>query len=253
MDTQEDLPGRHELPQPPQRGIHHRWLAATLVAVLCGLLGVAIVTQVRDTGSGDALDTARPADLLAVLDTLHQREASLRQEIASLEQSLATMEANGTNSGAALTEAKARLAALQIQVGTVPARGPGVTLNIEDAHGGVGPDVLLDQLQELRAAGAEAVQMSGGPGSGGPVRIGADSSITGRPGNIRVDGATLTAPYQVIAIGDPPTLAAALNIPGGVVDAVSRVGGVLTITQSPQVDVAALRETKAPQYARPGR
>ena len=42
----------------------------TLAVMLCLLLGVAIATQVHQTSSGDSLDTARPADLLVLLDSL---------------------------------------------------------------------------------------------------------------------------------------------------------------------------------------
>ncbi len=67
-----------------------------------------------------------------------------------------------------------------------------------------------------------------------------------------MDGRKVNAPYGVVAIGDPPTLAAALNIPGGVVDTVARSGGQLTIEQSQQVTISALREAKPRQYAQPG-
>ena len=90
-------------------------------------------------------------------------------------------------------------------------------------------------------------------GAGGEtVRIGVDSWVTGSPGAITVDDTPLRAPYTVTAIGDGPTLAAALNIPGGVVDAVARAGGSLTVEQFPQVDVPALREIKPRQYSQPG-
>jgi hypothetical protein len=56
----------------------------TLAVLLCLLLGVAIATQVRQNSSGDSLDTARPADLLVLLDSLRQREATLSTEVAEL-------------------------------------------------------------------------------------------------------------------------------------------------------------------------
>ncbi|EUA71612.1 hypothetical protein I540_2370 [Mycobacteroides abscessus subsp. bolletii 1513] len=68
-----------------------------------------------------------------------------------------------------------------------------------------------------------------------------------------MDGTTLTPPYSVLAIGDPPTLAAAMNIPGGAVDTVSRVGGSVTIDQPARVDITTLREPKPRQYAQPGK
>ncbi|SEL06108.1 DUF881 domain-containing protein [Rhodococcus maanshanensis] len=221
-----------------------------LAVLLLAALGVAIATQVRNTGSGDTLDSARPADLLVLLDNLGQREASLRQEIAGLEETLATLQRSGGGSQAALDEARARLTALSIQVGAVPAAGPGVVLTVADPGTNVGSEVILDLIQELRAAGAEAISIRGEGGE--PVRIGVDSWVTGAAGQIKVDGTAMGAPYEVRAIGDPPTLAAALNIPGGVIDTVGRSGGRLTVDQSQQVTITALRETKPRQYAQPG-
>jgi len=242
--------GRHEVPAAAPTRARARFGFGLLAVLLMVALGVAIATQVSSTGSGDNLDSARPADLLAVLGNLNQREAALRQEIAGLEQTLTKLEAGGGSSTAALDEAKSRLAALQIQVGTVAATGPGVVLTVEDPGSSVGSEVVLDLVQELRAAGAEAIQISGAGTD--PIRIGVDSWVSGGGGNVTVDGRKLSAPFQVVAIGDPPTLAAALNIPGGVVDTVARSGGQLRIEQSPQVTVSALREIKPRQYAQPG-
>ena len=241
--------GRHELHDPPEPAPRRgRLLFPALAGLLIVLLGVAIATQVRNTESGDALDSARPADLLVLLDNLNRTEAELRQEITALESTLTSLEQNGSE--AALDEARARLSELSIQVGTVPATGPGVVLTVTDPVRGVGSEVVLDMIQELRAAGAEAIQIAGAGGP--PVRIGVDSWVTGPGGAVVVDDVPLVAPYTVTAIGDGPTLAAALNIPGGVVDTVARTGGTLVIEQSPQVDVSALRQVEARQYSQPG-
>ncbi|MFC9517112.1 DUF881 domain-containing protein [Nocardiaceae bacterium NPDC056970] len=242
--------GRHEMPPTRPARSRARFGFGLLAVLLMAALGVAIATQVSSTGSGDNLDSARPADLLVVLGNLNQREAALRQEIAGLEQTLSKLEAGGGGSGAALDEAKTRLSALSIQVGTVAATGPGVVLTVQDPGKSVGSEVILDLLQELRAAGAEAIEFQGAGAD--PIRIGVDSWVSGGGGNVTVDGRKVSAPFRVVAIGDPPTLAAALNIPGGVVDTVARSGGQLRIEQSPQVTVAALREISSRQYARPG-
>lgn len=243
--------GRHELHTgAPAASRRSRIIFTALAALLVGALGIGLATQVKNTGSGDTLDSARPADLLVVLDTVNQREAALRQEIANLEQSLSALAQSGS-SGAALLEAQARLSALAISVGTVAATGPGVTLTIADPNRGVGSEVILDLIQELRAAGAEAIQITGSENA--PIRIGVNSWVSGSAGSVEVDGQPMTAPYGVIAIGDPPTLAAAMNIPGGVVDTVSRSNGRLRIEQSQQVTVAALREIEPRQYAQPGK
>jgi uncharacterized protein YlxW (UPF0749 family) len=251
--------GRHELaahqPKPAigelqPRGFLRRGRAVfgVLALILCLLLGVAIATQVHQTNTGDSLDTARPADLLVLLDSLRQREATLNTEVAELQGSLNALHASGSSDQAAIQNAQARLAALSILIGTVGATGPGVTVRIEDPGPGVAPQALLDVLDELRAAGAEAIQISDGQQA---VRTGVDTWIVGAPGALIVDGKTLMPPYSVIAIGDPPTLAAAMNIPGGAVDSVKRVGGTMSVQQGDKVDINALRQPKPRQYAQP--
>lgn len=256
--------GRHELPRDepaPQIGELHgggvtglvrrgrsQIVFGALAVLLCMLLGVAIVTQVRQNESGDSLETARPADLLVLLDSLQQREAALNTEVADLQRTLASLEASGSSDQAAIENARARLAALSILIGTVPATGPGVTLTIEDPAPGIAPETMLDVINELRAAGAEALEIRGGSAA---VRVGVDTWVVGVPGGLVVDGATLNPPYWVLAIGDPPTLAAAMNIPGGAMDSIERVGGTMAVQQSERVDVTALRQPKPRQYAQP--
>ncbi|MCC9185273.1 DUF881 domain-containing protein [Mycolicibacterium mageritense] len=223
-----------------------------LGVLLCALLGVAIVTQVRQNDSGDSLETARPADLLVLLDSLQQREASLNTEVADLQQTLRQLQASGSSDQAAIENAQARLAALSIQIGTVAATGPGVTLTIEDTAPGVAAETMLDVINELRAAGAEAIEIRGGaPDQQTAVRVGVDTWVAGTPGALSVDNVALGPPYSVLAIGDPPTLAAAMNIPGGAMDSVKRVGGSMVVQQAERVDVTALRQPKPRQYAQP--
>ena len=257
--TEAEQHGRHELaPHQPKpaigelqpRGFLRRGRAVfgSLALILCLLLGVAIATQVHQTNTGDSLDTARPADLLVLLDSLRQREATMSTEVAELQRSLNALQASGSSDQAAIQNAQARLAALSILIGTVGATGPGVTVRIEDPGPGVAPQAMLDVLDELRAAGAEAIQISDGHQA---VRTGVDTWIVGAPGALTVDAKTLMSPYSVIAIGDPPTLAAAMNIPGGAVDSVKRVGGTMSVQQGDKVDINALRQPKPRQYAQP--
>ncbi|HYT09887.1 MAG TPA: DUF881 domain-containing protein, partial [Mycobacteriales bacterium] len=66
-----------------------------------------------------------------------------------------------------------------------------------------------------------------------------------------VDGVPLGVPYTLLAIGDPPTLATAMQIPGGVADTVRRAGGEARIGQQKKVVIHALRTLRPPQYSRP--
>ncbi|MCV7168641.1 DUF881 domain-containing protein [Mycobacterium manitobense] len=277
-DSPDDTPGRHEEPaqhhgrhelppdEPPRpigdlrpggvAGVFRRGRSqivfGALAILLCVVLGAAIVTQVRQNESGDSLETARPADLLVLLDSLQQREAALNTEVNDLRRTLEQLQASGSSDAAAIENAQARLAALSILIGTVAATGPGVVLTITDTTPGVPAETMLDVINELRNAGAEAMEIRGTrDGQPVPVRVGVDTWMVGTPGALDVDGVTLNPPYSVLAIGDPPTLAAAMNIPGGAMDSVERVGGTMVVQQAERVDVTALRQPKPRQYAQP--
>src|ERR1700712_6136175 len=80
-------------------------LARVAVAVLCAILGFAGVIQVRRTAAGDTLASARPDDLVQILDGLQRREDDLNKEIADLQATLARLRTSGASSDEALAEA----------------------------------------------------------------------------------------------------------------------------------------------------
>lgn len=219
----------------------------SVVAALCGLLAFALVTQVQATSDTSGLAAARPDDLLAILSDLDSRSERLRSEIADLQETERSLASGSGQNAAALEAARTRANTLGILTGTIPAVGPGIVLTVDDPRGEVRADVLVDALQELRDAGAEAIQLSG-------IRVVASTALVDRPGGIEVGGRQISSPYRFAVIGDPRTLAAALAIPGGVVDTVDRRSGAhTTVVRSPRVSITALRVLVEPRYARPAR
>jgi uncharacterized protein YlxW (UPF0749 family) len=215
-----------------------------VVAVLCGLLAFALVTQVHSTANG-GLQAARVDDLLGILSDLDNRGDRVRAEIEDLQAREQRLRSGSGQNAAALREARDRLQVLGVLTGTVPARGPGIVLVVDDPHGEVHADVLVDAIEELRDAGAEAMQLSG-------VRVVASTAIVDGPGGVVVDGHPISPPYRLAAIGDRRTLAGALGIPGGVLDTVDgQQGARASVVQSPTVTITALRPLEEPRYARP--
>jgi uncharacterized protein YlxW (UPF0749 family) len=231
------------------------------VAVLLAVLGFAAVVQVRSTQEDGPLAAARQEDLVQILDELSNRNDRLRAEVSALNQAQAELSSGGDRSEAALAEARRRTQLLGVLAGTVPARGPGLLLTITDPEERIGPEVLLDALEELRAAGAEAIQLEGSvdlsvepsrASAAEQVRVVASTALVGGDeGGVVVDGVTLFAPYRFVVVGDASTLASAVVIPGGVVDNVEQRGGTALVEQSDDVTVGALRALQAPRYARP--
>ncbi|MGY1985548.1 DUF881 domain-containing protein [Blastococcus sp. SYSU DS0669] len=219
-------------------------LAAALIGVLTLLLGFALAVQVRNADEAQMLAGAREEDLVRILDELNSREERLRAQLTDQRAALRELNGSGSRTGAALEEARRRAEALGILNGTLPAQGPGLTLSIADPTGEVRVPDLLDVVQELRAAGAETMQVDG-------VRIGLSTAVTGATGDLRVDGEALRSPYEFVVLGDPQGMETAMNIPGGVVQRIERRGGSVDIVQSPELLVDALRPLDRPQYASP--
>lgn len=218
-----------------------------LIGVLCMALGFAFALQVRSNQADDTFETAREDELVGVLDTLSERSDRLRDEIQSLEETRRRIESGSRERQALIEDAREQANALGILAGTVPATGPGVVLTIEDPRGRVKARVLLDAVQELRDAGAEAMQIDG-------VRVVASTYFVDNPGGgILIDGRRREPPYEFRVIGDPATMAAALEIPGGVVESIRQVGARGVIDQKDRIEITALREQSESQYARPSR
>jgi uncharacterized protein YlxW (UPF0749 family) len=216
-----------------------------VAAVLCGVLAFAVVAQAHTTSRGAGVSAARSQDLLTILADLQGRADRLRAQVSDLQLTQAKLAGGSAGTQAALQEARRRAQTLGILTGTVAARGPGIVLTVTDPRATVRADVLLDAVEELRDAGAEALQLSG-------VRVVASTALLDVSGGIAVDGKRVRAPYRLVAIGDPRTLASALGIPGGVQDTVAaQPGATATVTSSPSLTVSALRRLSTPRYARP--
>jgi uncharacterized protein YlxW (UPF0749 family) len=224
-----------------------------MVAVLLLLLGFGLAVQVRSTRSDGLLTNARQEDLVQILDELNNRSDRLQQEVTTLNETKSRLSSGSGASEAALTEAQRRTQVLGVIAGTVAATGPGVQVRITDPEIKVSASLLLDALEELRNAGAEAVQLEGTGQTGNQlaVRVVAQTALVDDPNGVLVDGTKLTAPYRFVVVGDPATLAGAMAIPGGVEDAVRQVNGSTEVTRSSRVTVGALRALVVPRYARP--
>ncbi|MGY2075266.1 DUF881 domain-containing protein [Blastococcus sp. SYSU DS0828] len=216
---------------PPTRS-WSRPVAVATTAALAVALGFALTVQIRSTAEPGDQDVRREADLVVILDELGAREATLRQQIAETRQTLEDLGSGQEESGSALAEARSRAEAIGILAGTLPARGPGVRLTIQDPGGAVPTSVILGAIQELRGAGAEVLQVD-------DVRVVASSAVTGSPGALRIDGQPLTAPYDFLAIGPPAAMDVALSVSGGVIADVARAGGKARVDQEDLVSVDA--------------
>jgi uncharacterized protein YlxW (UPF0749 family) len=230
-------------PHVPARGVRTSQVAIALVTALLGFL-LATQYQARE-GLKTRLAGEREADLAQILSNLSTSTDQLQDEIIDFRVRLQETKGSAEQERILVDNARRQLESLRILLGMVAVKGEGIIVTISDPSGTIGPEILLDAVQELRDAGAEAIDING-------VRIVASSSFGGSPGGLSVSGSPIQSPYVLTAVGSSETLAEAVKIPGGVVDTINaRQGASIIVGERRLVKIVSLRPAPRFTYATP--
>jgi uncharacterized protein YlxW (UPF0749 family) len=205
------------------------------VAVLLFCLGFGLAAQVRTTQQ-DALASARTSDLVRILDDVSSQRDRLGVEELRLRTTLSDLQSGADQAAAAREAANQRAETLRILAGVTEVTGPGVLLTISDPDGQLDAAALLDAIQELRDAGAEAIAING-------QRIVVQTAIVDSSDGVVVGDQVVKSPYQIEAIGPSETLAAGLSFPGGVIESVREAGADGTVTRRESLQIPAVTST----------
>ena len=216
-----------------------------VVGVLLAVFGFAFVTQVTSFGVDDTYSGYRQQALIDVLDGLAGTTRRTEAEIARLEQTREDLRTDSSAEQAALDEARRETEDLQILAGVVPVTGPGIRVTITEDTGQVDIDSLLDTVQEMRTAFAEAMQFNG------QVRVVAQTSFEDGPGGIYVDGTLLEPPYVLDVIGDPHTLHGGLTFPEGPIDQLRLDGAEVEVEELDSLDIESTVDPTRLEFAQP--
>lgn len=147
-------------------------------------------------------------------ESLEEQLLELQQKVAVIEESLAKRESEAK-------EILKELDAARMLAGVLAVEGPGVEVTLRDnpnagSSGDISNNIVHEQdvtlvVNELRAAGAEAIAVNG-------QRVVSNTAIRCVGPTIIVNGVKSAAPFVVTAIGNPNVLEGALKLPGGVID-----------------------------------
>lgn len=220
------------------------WGARSItVMVLCVLLGIGIITQVRQEPTKN-LAAMRQDDLIRLLDELGRRNDELTTESQVLEQRLAELQSGAKSSQAAREAAQEQVRNRSILAGTVPVHGPGITLTIIDNDSVITAQMMVTVLEELRNAGAEAIELNSR-------RLTTSSWFVREGTTLIVDGESISSPYVFNAIGGAQTMSGALDIPGGALATIRTAGARSTVTQRDDIFITAVRQEPELKHAKP--
>lgn len=238
------------------------WQVTALSLVLGVMLALAIRTTTQRRRAG--LPLSRFGVSAAILSTYKEQNESLQKEIKDLRRQVSQYEQSVQNDSRFTELLKREIQQLKASAGLAPVAGPGLRITLQDSKEasrlGVPTedyDTLLVHdgdinglLNELKAAGAEALGISGADGEN-KQRVVVTTTARCVGPNAVVNGTQLSAPYTIWAIGNPKELRAALEMPNGFVqirglDALK----MIVIEEAQEIDLPEFTGSFSSRYAR---
>lgn len=215
------------------------------IACVCMVLGFMLAVQFRTT------QDIKAATPLQRVEVLTERLQKLETENDDLRSELQDLKSNAVaGSGEKLSEDMLMIS------GGVALEGPGIIVTIDDSAKGaqelkkaddpnlylVHDEDLLKVVNELRAAGAEAISLNG-------QRLTANSEIRCAGPTVSVNNVRSAPPFEIRAIGNIKDLENAINMRGGVADTLKVWGIHMELASSEKVWIPAYKNAMRYKYA----
>jgi uncharacterized protein YlxW (UPF0749 family) len=208
--------------------------------ILSVLLGVFISIAIKQNDQPELLTSVREDELVLILDDLSKQKDALEIELLKQSQILDSLKSGSGDE--ARKAAQNRIDQLILLSGTAPVAGRGIQVLITGDVYSVNSFTILDTVQELRDAGAVAIEVNG-------VRVINSTYFTDTNEGISVNNTKIRSPYKLLALGDPETMSTALKIPGGMSENVTTSGGNVIITEFPELEITSSVPLTTPEYA----
>ncbi len=227
------------------------------IAFVCMIFAFLITLQVKSVykNSADpALGIVRAEQLQNMLRVEKEKSEALYQQLMEYQDRLTEIQSAGSQSDAAMNLLKEDLAKAEFLAGMTDVEGPGLIITLTDSQMTnptnvnenlflVHDDDVLIVLNELRAAGAEAISVN-------EERITAVSEIRCAGPTISVNNNRTAAPFVIKAIGDSKQLESALLMRGGVADTLSQWGVGIELKHKTSLTIPAYRGAVKTNYAK---
>ena len=209
--------------------------ALVLVSII---LGVMLAMQFRVTRD------IRQNDAIMKMQDLSNQVAQMKKERDVLQAQVARMrgQLDKLSTGPLAPQMKEDLARVEVLAGFTELTGPGLEVTLKDSEVSLKPgdnpnqyvvhdEDILKVVNELKAAGAEAIAVNG-------QRFISSTEISCSGPIIRINKKPLAPPFVITAIGDPETMEGALKMKGGVAENLQYFGIQISLKKT-QVTVPA--------------
>ena len=224
-----------------------RRAAQVVVGVLLAALGFAAITQVRTNTTDNSYAGYREQDLVNVLSGLAGTSQRAQQEINRLEATAAAARGRTSRRRAPPSpRPRSRSRSSASWPGAVPVTGPGIRVTVTEGPQHVDVDAVLDTIEELRSAGAEAMQVNG------KVRLVAQSSVQATPSGLEIDGRPADVAVRLRRDRRPPHPAGCAHPESTDRSRSSRTPAPPSTSQELKaLDITAVHKRAASQFAQP--
>ncbi|HOS69703.1 MAG TPA: DUF881 domain-containing protein [Bacillota bacterium] len=222
------------------------------VAVVCLVLGIMVSIQFRTVKQGvGPVSEYRARELAAQLKKVREENVKLQNLKNDYESKIKEFEDTASQGSAYAKILKDELDQARIMAGIEDVEGPGITVVVDDLKFSekvnyplISYSMLLELLNELNAAGAEAVSING-------QRIISTTEIRQIGGiHININTVSFAPPFIFKAIGDPKTLEAALRLREGIAERLENSGVAVTITQEQLIRIPKYNGVIERKYAK---
>lgn len=239
------------------------WQVTALSIALGVMLALAIRTTERIRSAG--LPGNRFGVSAALLSRYREQNERLQEEIKDLRRQVSQFEESVKDGSRSTELLKRQLQELKAMAGLAAVTGPGLKITLRDSPLQRLPDLeraeyesylVHDQdinglLNELKAAGAEALAISGADQKNMQRVVVTTTARCVGPTAV-VNGVQLSAPYTILAIGNPKELRAALEMPDGFIQTRGLdILKMIVIEESSHLVLPEYSGSYSPRYARP--
>ena len=236
--------------------------AQLALGVVCAILTFAIAIQIPSVNLNAENEVNKTSQRIEELQIELGKEIKYNKDLTLLYQisqsELAEYRENAANNSDAAKVMLEQLTRSEMLSGLTAVEGAGIIVTLSDSTADYMPGATVADkemliihdsdlrmtISELAAAGAEAYSING-------ERVISTTPIRCVGPVITVNEKKMAPPYEIIVIGDPKTLEAAVNMRGGLKDMFESVGNICMVSVHEKLVVPAYSKAITFEYAKP--
>ena len=202
---------------------------AIVLGVMCLILTIAICIQIKTVNSNGTTTSSNKNlnDLKTQVLKMKEKYEDTYQKLDNVQKELEEARNKVTSNDEELKSLEEKIRKYNVLSGTTEVTGQGVRITVTDATNSINSLIdpielivhdtdILEIVNELKNAGAEAIEVNG-------QRIAINTAISCDGNVIVINGEKVSSPFEIKAIGLPERLGT-LNRPGGYLNELEEYG-----------------------------